>query len=151
MPWIQSLWKIVFSSLPECSSGKHFTRNLFFTIVLYCPFSSMRPEKVSSWRERLPAPFDKSSQPLKRCGSVAQLVASVDSDHEKAALIRPKCHRRRSSAPYAVDQVNRSVECLRSVYDQHTRNRKQRSALAIEKLRRHVSIAFVSLWLTLRL
>ena len=96
----------------------------------------MRPEKVSSWRKRLPPPFDKSSPPLKRCGSAAQLDASIDLDDEVVAINRLKCRKRRDSAPDAVDQVDRSVKWLRFIHDQHARTRRERSELAIEKLRR---------------
>lgn len=96
----------------------------------------MRPEKVTSWRERLPPPFDKLSPPLKRRGSAARLEVSVGPDNEIAACNRPKRRKRRDSAPDAVDQVDRSLSWLRFIHDQHARNRRERSELAIEKLRR---------------
>ena len=96
----------------------------------------MRPEKVFSWRERLPLPFDKPSPPLKRRGSAAQLEACVDPDNGLAAFSRTICRKRRNSAPDAMDQADRRVNWLRFIHDQHTKIRREKSQVAIEKLRR---------------
>ncbi|KAI9708775.1 MAG: hypothetical protein M1820_003730 [Bogoriella megaspora] len=109
----------------------------------------MRPEKVSSWREQLPPPFDKSSPPLKRRGSTAQLGTSLDPDGGLAAINSITCRKRRNSAPGAVDQVDRSVNWLRFIHHKHAELRRKKSELAIEKLRRQVRHVSTSTWLTL--
>ena len=118
-----------------------FSREPFFHVYFVLFLESyrdifMRPEKVSSWRERLPPPFDKPSPPLKRCGSAARLEVFIGHDDEVAAFNRPNRRKRRDSAPDAVDQVDRSVKWLRFIHDQYMRNRRKRSELAVIKLRR---------------
>lgn len=108
----------------------------------------MRPEKVFDWREQLPPPFDKSSPPLKRCGSAARLEASVDPSNGLIPFDRTICRKRRDSAPDAVNQVDRSLNWLRFIHDQHTRIRREKSESAIVKLKRQVGHACPIFWLT---
>lgn len=97
----------------------------------------MRPEKVSSWRERLPPPFDKPSPPLKRRASAAQFKESLAPYHGSEDSISTRCRKRRDSAPGAADQVDRRVTWLRIFQAQHARFRREKSSSAVEKLRRY--------------
>jgi hypothetical protein len=98
----------------------------------------MRPEKVSSWREQLPPPFDKPSPVQKRRASAACLevpFASHDGAEDVGTAGRVK---RRDSTPGALDQSDRKVTWLRFIHDQYVRIRREKSSLAIEKLRRYI-------------
>ncbi|TAQ84963.1 hypothetical protein B7494_g6716 [Chlorociboria aeruginascens] len=93
----------------------------------------MRPEKVSSWREQLPPPFNKPSPIIRRRASVDNSTISGDA-LENGNLVTRK--RRRNSTYGALDRTDRKVNWLRFIHDQHGKRRCEDSSSAVEKLRR---------------
>ena len=98
----------------------------------------MRPEKVSSWREQLPPPFDKPTPVLKRRASAARLEVPFIPDNGADDLRKTICRRRRNSAPGALDQTDRMVTWIRFIRGQYNAIQWERSTLAIEKLKRYL-------------
>jgi len=93
----------------------------------------MRPEKVFSWREQLPPPFNKPSRVIKRRASVNDLTKSGDGLEDSNSGTRQK---RRNSTYGALDRADRRVNWLRFIHDQYRKRRCEDSSLAVEKLRR---------------
>jgi hypothetical protein len=98
----------------------------------------MRPEKVFSWREQLPPPFDKPTPVLKRRASAARLEVPFIPDSGVEDLRKIICQRRRNSAPGALDQTDRRVAWLRFIRSQYKTIQREKSTLAIEKLKRYL-------------
>ena len=98
----------------------------------------MRPEKVSSWREQLPPPFDKPGPIQKRRASAARLEELRASAGAAEYSREPRCLKRSHSAPGALDQGDRKVNWLRFIQDEYVKIRRERSFCATEKLRRYM-------------
>jgi hypothetical protein len=109
----------------------------------------MRPEKVSRWREQLPPPFDKPSLIQKRRASAACLEVPFVSHNGAEDVRKPGCVKRRNSAHGTLDQSDRKVTWLRFIHNQYMKTRRQKSILAIEKLRRYISLCSITMsyWL----
>lgn len=95
----------------------------------------MRPEKVSSWRERLPPPFDKPSPPLNRRASATQLEQPSIAYHGPGVSSGIRHRRRRDSAPGALDQPDRKVIWLRYIHARRATVRQEKSSSAVQKLK----------------
>lgn len=93
----------------------------------------MRPEKVYSWREQLPPPFNRPSPVIKRRASEDGLIKPRDELEDSSAVTR---QRRRNSTYGALDRADRRVNWLRFIHGQHWKKRREDSCSAVEKLRR---------------
>ncbi|PGH19656.1 hypothetical protein AJ80_03811 [Polytolypa hystricis UAMH7299] len=95
----------------------------------------MRPELVTKWRERLPAPFNKPSAVRKRAASLC------DCDRKTPARDLPFPWRgeqnrsRRNSATGAVEGSDRCINWLRYMRNGAQENRQSKVDACIEKLR----------------
>lgn len=110
----------------------------------------MRPEKVTRWREQLPPPFDKPSPVQKRRASTACLEVPFASHKGAEDVVgKARCVKRRNSAPGALDQSDRKVTWLRFIHNQYMKTRREKSRLAIEKLRRYIGLCSITMsyWL----
>lgn len=96
----------------------------------------MRPEKVSTWRGRLPPPFDQPRPTITRRSSAARLEGVGDHDNRLAVECRPAQRTRSDSASGAVDQADRSVSWLKFIHASHGKVQQEKKEIAIEKLRR---------------
>lgn len=102
----------------------------------------MRPEKVLSWREQLPPPFDRPGPVIKRRASVPCLTVARDGLEDGKPRIYP---RRRNSAYGALDGTDRRVNWLRFMHSQHREILREKSSSAVEKLKRYNMLSQSSL------
>jgi hypothetical protein len=88
---------------------------------------------VFSWREQLPAPFNKPSPVIKRRVSVNNLAESGKYLRDGELVTS---HKRRNSACGALDRADRRVNWERFIHEQFRKARSEQSASAFEKLKR---------------
>jgi hypothetical protein len=129
---------VVFSSCTVFHHISAFKLEAHLSVLRLCIRSScckaMRPEKVSSWREQLPPPFNKPRPVIRRRASVDDLTKSGGDELEDSDSGARR--RRRNSTSGALDRVDRRVNWLRFIHEQYRKRRCEDSSLAIEKLRR---------------
>jgi len=123
--------------LPNSSAAStHLSALKFESVfhILTLRGKNMRPEKVTSWREKLPPPFNKPSPILRRRESTSDFDQRGDGSEDKNEATR--WLKRRDSISGALERTDRRVNWFRFTNDQYRKRRSEDSSSAVDKLRR---------------
>src|SRR2546429_3230031 len=98
---------------------------------------SKRPERVHTWREQLPPPFDKPTPIQRRRASLDCLERNPTCGKIEPGAWNGVKLRRRNSSPGAIQGTDRCISWLR--YMRRSQDARQAKKLnsAVEKLRRY--------------